>query len=494
MFAKNDIIALNPNYLTLSHKWKLVNACYTGTDAIKSPDKSWAFLPIQANEKIEWEGNPDKPRTQYELRKSMAVFENFFKPIVDDITGVMQKNPPRIRFGVEKDTESAPEVIDLNVYGNRFNDGLKGLKWRLNFNQVLYGRYGMLLDIVTDTDGLKPRFCISEYPAEKILDGELIIDNKTGLSTIKWVLLDESTYSFDRKSKTWGTYLKLRVLGIDSHRLYYQSVLEGDSCYASWSAFDFDNPPEQCTIYPLFKQTPLRFVPFTVCNVNRLGLSEWQDPPYMDVAHIAVANYQVDSWYKIALKKHASPTLAVCNADSEPEKLFLGDAIYLRGIAQNQASVSLLETSGSGLAEMRNAKDSLKESLKYSSIRDLLDGAGANSSGEAIQLRTASGTASIASIDRAGSRAIEEQLVFASMWTGSTQTEAGERIAYDADTSYLGTDFQLPAIVSLLQANQNTQTLSRVNVYSLLEKAMPGVLSSFEDNEIQKATELEGEL
>ncbi len=82
---------------------------------------------------------------------------------------------------------------------------------------------------------------------------------------------------------------------------------------------------------------------------------------------------------------------------------------------------------------MRAAKEELKASLRYSSIRDLLDGAGANSSSDAIRLRTESGTAAIAAADRAGARAIEEQLCFASLWAGASRDETRDRISFEAD-------------------------------------------------------------
>lgn len=494
MFGSNDIFRTNPQYASMLSRWRLVECCYAGADAVKYGPDAERFLPIQRNELKEMQAAADKTRSQYELRKRLATFENFFKPTIDDIVGIMQKNPPKIRFGVENNDESPPEVADIEFFGNLYNDGLKGLKWRLNFNQTLFGRYGLLLDIRTDHEGLRPRFCISEYPAVKILDGELQADIRTGTETIKWVLLDETTLKFDRDSKAWSVFPQLRVLGIDQTLRYYQSVLSGDSCVSEWSNFDFDTPNVVSTIYPTFKQKTLDFVPFTVCNVNRLGITEWQEPPYMDVAQVAVSNYQVDSVYKRALSNHASPTLVVSNAQPTDRDLFLGDVIQLKSSANQKADASILETSGAGLAEMRAAKESLKACLKYSSIRDLLDGAGAGSSGESIQLRTASGTAVIAAIDNAGSRAIEEQLVFAAQWAGATREEAGQRIGYDADTSYLSNDFQLQAVVSLLEKNFATQTLSNQNLYAVLEKTLPGVLSSFEDNEIQKVTDSEGSL
>ena len=484
----------NPHYAGMSEKWDVVATCYVGTDAVKSGPLADGFLPIQNNELMEKTRGKPVGRSQYELRKSMATFENFFRPIVDDITGIMQKNPPKIAFGISEPTESPQEVRDIEFFGNRHNDGLKGLKWRLNAGQVLFGRYGLLLDIRANADGLEPQFCISEYPAQKILDGEMRTDQRTGNDSLRWVLLDESSYQYDEKEKQWEQVTRLRVLGVDGVGRYYQSVLSGDSCHEDWRDFDFASPPEECTVYPLFKQRTLGFIPFTACNTTRLGIAEWQDPPYLDVAHIALAAYQVDSWYKTAIRKHASPTLAICNASSVPDELYLGDMIRVSGSGQNMASVSLLETSASGLAEMRNAKNSLKESLRYSSIRDLLDGAGANSSGEAIQLRTASGTAFIAAVDNAGARAIEEQLVYAAIWAGATQREAGDRISYDADTSYLDNKVQLQAVVAMLQANQATGLLSSENMYNVMSNALPGVLSSYDDNEVQKAVEMEGEL
>ena len=132
----------------------------------------------------------------------------------------------------------------------------------------------------------------------------------------------------------------------------------------------------------------------------------------------------------------------------------------------------------------------MKQALRNTSIRELLDGAGANSSGDALQLRTASGTAMIATIDQTGARAIEEQLIYASMWAGATFEEAGGRISYKADTSYLSSDFQLQSVVSLLSVNAMADggmpLLSKANLYAILEKSLPNTLTSFEDNESQK--------
>ncbi|MDO5580169.1 MAG: hypothetical protein Q4G69_03470 [Planctomycetia bacterium] len=483
---------LNSEYKRIRPFWDTVHDCYLGTAAVKNSSNSLRYLPLSAREKKELEECPDKSTTRYEFRKKYAIYENIFKPVIDDSVGLMQRNPARIAFGARDNTESPEEVRDLDIYGNHYKDGLKGLKARLNFHQTLYGRYGLLLDLVENSMDHRPRFIISEYPAVRILDGEIEKEKPNSENRISWILLDESAPVFDRSKKAWVPQSQFRLLALDARTEYYQIVFSGPDALASWRDFDFKNPKGDL-VYPSFRDKRLPFIPMTVCNVNKLGLDQWQEPPFLDVAHIAIGIYQIDSLYKKALWNFASPTLSVANADKPNQEFYLGDAIWPRTNGDHPVSVSLLETSGAGLAEMRSAKEEMKNALKYSSIRELLDGAGANASSEAIQLRAASGTAGIAAIDQTGGRAIEEQLIFAALWAGASEKEAGERISYCPDTSYLENDYPLQAIVSFIQANSSADRgdvlLSQKNIYSILEKTLPNTLSTFEDNELQKKGE-----
>ncbi|MDD3585635.1 MAG: hypothetical protein PHQ75_00505 [Thermoguttaceae bacterium] len=478
---------MNLHYNRLEPIWDFVRDAYLGTPAVKFGQHSFAYLPPSASEKEELEAKLDN--SEYAFRKKYATFENLFRPAVNDIVGILQKNTAKVAFGIKDNNESPPEVSAIDVYGNAYNDGLIGLKQRLNFNQVLYGRYGLLLDVIADSNGLNPQFKITEYTPQKILDGNI----KTGFngkSCLDWVLLDESTRVFNKVSKQWMTETRYRVLGLDANGDFYHAVLDGSNAVGDWSRFDFNNPNGK-VVYPIFKQKRLDFIPFTVCNVSRLGINEYEDPPFSDVADITMGVYQIDSLYKKALWNFASPTLVVSNAKKPEDKsIKLGNMLWFQSQSGLPVSASLMETNGSGLSELRNAKAEMKQALRNTSIRELLDGAGANSSGDALQLRTASGTAMIATIDQTGARAIEEQLIYASMWAGATFEEAGERISYKADTSYLSSDFQLQSVVSLLSVNAMADggmpLLSKANLYAILEKSLPNTLTSFEDNESQK--------
>ena len=476
----------NPNYETLYPKWQFARDAYEGAEAIKQGPRAFDYLPLTKQETAE--ARTLGHSRHYEIRRASACYENFFRPIVSDIAGFMQKNPPTVRFGAVSESESPPEVRALRWYGNRYNDGLAGLKQRLNFAQVLEGRYGLLLDIVCAGGGSSAQFSITEYPASAILDGETAPFRPDTASSLDWVLLDESARVFDRAQKCWYWKPRYRVLGVDAAGDFYQSLLDTEP-EKRWLDFDLRHPPAELTRRPMYAGRRLSFIPFTVCNVSHLGFDIWEDPPYLDVAHLAVNNYQIDSFYKTALQNHASPTLVVANADRPDPNIALGGVIWPTSRGGLPITASLLETSGRGLAELRAAKEFTKTALRYTSVRDLLEGAGANSSAEAIKLRTSTGTAAVAAIDQTGARAIEEQLISASIWAGASRHEAMDRITYEADTSYVVTELQLQTVSNFIAQNEKHPILSRESLYRLLNKSLPGILPAYEDNQRQLAEE-----
>lgn len=492
-FDYTSMYEMDLYYDHLPKLWKTCLDCYLGTPAIKNINNADRYLPKTKRERDS--EMHSKASHLYPFRLAHTTYENFFQSVINDSVGIMQKNPPRISFGVESEHDIAPEVRDINIYGNKCNDGLKGLKWRLNFNQALFGRYGLLMDVVTEPDGTSPRFVITEYPANQILEGEDGEPLANGHASLKWIRLNETRRKYDSKIKMWRPYLKYRILGLDANGDYYSVTLEGQDALDDWAAFDFLNPgasKHETLVYPSFKGNRLNFIPFTVCNATKIGFDNWQFPPYYDVATLGIGVYQMDSVYKTALWNSASPTLGVLNAKldaGENGEVYLGNIIELQSGGEYPADAKMLETSAAGLQEMRMSKEEMKKTLKYFALRDLLDGAGANSSGDAIELRTISGTSSVAAIDTAGALAIEEQIIYADIWAGDSPKDAADKISFEADTSYLNSELLLQSVITLIQSNTSSvdgnPVLSKENIYKILEKTIPNTLSSYSDNERQ---------
>ena len=81
-------------YYRLKRNWEFVWDCYQGSDAVKRGKNARIYLPMLRREREEYERSGKTRAPHYELRKSSASYENLFKPVVDDIVGIMQKNAP----------------------------------------------------------------------------------------------------------------------------------------------------------------------------------------------------------------------------------------------------------------------------------------------------------------------------------------------------------------------------------------------------------------
>jgi hypothetical protein len=469
----------------LKPQWEYVDDCYKGVIAVKSAQKVETYLP-----KFPVEAKNDAKNPQYKLRSWSADYDNIFKSAIMSMVGVMGKIPAKVEFG-----RADQAVRDLDIWGNEDDDRLIGLKARLNHAQTLFGRYGLWLDVITDSAGLHPQFIIKEYTCYQIIDGDTYIAPADGKKRLRWLKLDESKPVFDLNTKEWGRGCRVRILGLDNQDRYYSAALEGEEAHTLWQTFDIQDPaalvhPNVNVIYPVFKGTSLNFIPFTVCNVDRLGIDKWQEPPFLDMAYSTINAYNADSLYKQAMVNHATPTLVALNTRI-PDNTTLGGVMSIMGADNFKADVKMMETNAGGLAELGRCAKSIKEDAMRRTIFGMLESVGANTSGTAITLRTAAGTATIGAIDRAGARAIEEQLCFAAKWSGMSWEEAGENISYEVDTSYMASQGTIQEFVSLMGANLSTGLpfLSKRNLYGIVQKLYPSTLTDWNTNELQKEEE-----
>ena len=460
----------NPNYLAMQPLWDKSYDCYVGTERIKSVERREFYLPK----------NPSHQRNpkRYDAFVGRAYYENVYKPTLNDIIGIMQKQNPTIAM------EDAPEPVRaLEYWGNEQNDGIRGLKERVNFMQVLFGRCGLLLDIVTDQVGRDPRFQIVEYGPHRILDGEEFRRYPDSRYELKWVLLDETAEVFDRFQKDWKMAEQYRVLGLDENGHYYSTVIPQDR----WNEFNIERPMIDPGDYPTLNGKFCEFVPFTTVNATKLGIANFQMPPFLDLADTCISMFQNSALLEQGLEFTANPTPVITGATTQergkqkpsksPDDLGAGTIL---NIPNPNAKVFHLEVSGSGMALIQNEIKRQKETAAMYGVRALLGSMGANASGAALELRAATGSASIASIDQAGARGVEEQIVFACSWAGMTFDQINDKIQFRSNTQYLSENITVQSLVMLLQQSQNF--LSRQTLYELLESIAPGAIPDYETN------------
>ena len=97
----------NENYEKLLPLWEYAADCYEGAERVKFGPNAAKYLPMSSIEYEELAQNRvPQDRSRYAFRRRIASYENFYRAIVDDLAGMMRRNPAHVRFGAVSDEES----------------------------------------------------------------------------------------------------------------------------------------------------------------------------------------------------------------------------------------------------------------------------------------------------------------------------------------------------------------------------------------------------
>jgi hypothetical protein len=474
------MLFINENYQNLCFQWKMSRDCYDGFTAIKSRSNREIYVKPTAEQRK----NHTNMRRYHDFIEN-AQFENFYKPTINEFVGLMNSRPATMEFG------QAEEILtDINYYGNANQDGLTGLKSRMNKEQCLKGRFGMLLEIVIVNE--VPQFSITEYHAEKILDGNTFKETPDSEEEIEWALLDESGQFFNLYTKRWESETRYRLIALDADGRYYTAVLSEED----WEKFDIKFPSlsqisekfRNTLVYPQYRGQFCGFVPFTVVNASKLGIKNYENVPFLDLAHSTIKFFYLDCLLTQGLRFSSNPTLLIFNGEKKDElPLGAGVALWLNSNNRSNASptAQFLEVSGAGFSAIQQEKTAIKTYADSYSTRAILSDAGANASGIAIATRGESGSASISEIDRTGAKGIEEQLVFACRWAGIDEEIIKNEIKYEVDTKYISDQLSTSDIVVLLGAMEKG-VLTEMEVRQFIMSKSPKNIEFLDNDEFEK--------
>lgn len=463
---------MDARYRQFESLWDFSQDCFDGEQALKTGGRITQYLPPTEQQRR----HPDR----YAEYVSHAIYENNYKPAIMAAVGLMQARAPSIQLESKRGERNivAPDEIRAMIEnGNLYDDGFSGLKIRLNTGQMLHGRYGMLLDVYTDENGESPRFCVTEYPAPSILDGGLFRRTPDAQPELKWALLAEDARVFDRDAKTWKTVRGYRVVGLDEEGFYYQASIAREQ----WKSFDLDRPSHPELRYPTFRGQRFRLVPLTVVNTNRLGVTTWTEPPLLDLARLGIHSMRVHADLRSGQRHCANPTLVVTGEKRRSLLLGAGNALFF---PNKDAGAEYLQPNGAGFDSMLDTISDLRAQQDRFSVLTVLDGAGANASGKAMEVRMGVGTADIAIIDKTSAKGLEEQLVWACWWAGMTREQTDAAIGYEVSTDYLNSEFTIQTVLALAGANREDPIFSKKVLY-ILTRWLVGaeLIPEWEENE-----------
>lgn len=480
-------MALNnehPFFEEFKEDWVTMRDLYRGERVIKRRGEH--YLPATSGMRLDGLGfeNNKKPKpgqAAYNAYKTRAYFSDFVKEGIEALVGMMHQKPATF----ELPDAMNPLVEKCTLQG----DGLQDLLRRINTEQLITGRIGLLADLPvtppTTASGAAAAPVlpyIAWYIAESIINWDQA-DEAEGYRALNLVVLNET--GFIRQSDfTWKELLKYRVLMLnmgtnineEGANTTIQDVPVGhymmgtftDTQGANNIAF---NPSDMKA--PMLRGVTLDEIPFIFINTKDI-VALPDDPPLLGLGKLALAIYRADADYRQTIFMSGQDTLVVVGgvrsasadgtATDEPLRTGAGARIDV-DVGGDAKYIGITAT---GIAEMRQSleNDKLEAGSKAGRLTQASQGK-PDESGEALKTRQSAQTASLNQIAMAGAKGLENLLKQIGKWMGLADAVI-EKIKVTPNLEFA--DFALVAqdIVQLMTAKSMGAPLSKESIHGIL--------------------------
>lgn len=455
--------ATHPLYTAKSPDWTMMRDFYKGERAVK--DKGTTYLPATKGMQIDGMGTaggkPKLGQEVYDAYRLRAVFPDYVKEAVEAYVGLLHQKDATI--------ELPPELEDMREKATLHGESLQMLIRRINEEQLVTGRVGLLLDLPVDPDPTNPMPYIALYIAEAVRnwdDGEI----GEGQTSLEFVVLDES--GLRRKPDfTWEPLAKYRVLmkvqGRDDQGnpvgepVYQCGVFENDGTGAPvFVASDMKAP--------MLRGSTLDEIPFVFVNSKDI-VSGPDEPPLMGLARLCRAIYCGEADFRQNLFMQGQDTLVISGERKKNPEEADGEGALRTGAG----SVIELETGGTaeyigvtanGLAEQRQALESDRNRAETRSGQLISAKENGVESGAAMKTRVAAQTATLNQIAKTSAAAVEMILKQAAKWRGADP----KKVKVVPNLEFSDYDMTGENLVKLMTARTMGAPLSKRSVHDLM--------------------------
>jgi hypothetical protein len=457
----------HPLYGQFLEDWQMMRDTYRGEKVIK--DKGRTYLPPTSG-MIQDGMEPNAPGwNAYQAYKQRAVFHDFVSDAVEAMIGMMHHKSPVIEL--PKALEPMRDKATVN------GESLEHCLRRINEQQLVTGRLGLLLDFPNTPTTAEPTPYIAMYNAESIINWDDGARDQLVLPRLNLVVLNESEYERQANFE-WVFVEKYRVLMLGDPN---DNESVGENAVYQAGVFREANSTFQPTdlITPQIRGNALNDVPFVFINTKDL-VSSPDDPPLLGLARLALAIYRGEADYRQNLFMQGQDTLVVIGAQDEDFRVGAGATITL----QQGGDAKYIGVGSDGLSEQREALDSDKKQAANKAGQLIDTDSKAKESGEALSIRVAAQTATLNQIARSSAAGLERILRHAATWVGANPDEVSVQPNLDfVDESMTGKD-----LVDLMTAKTMGAPLSLKTVHGLAKNR--GLTEmEFEDEQ----SEIEGE-
>jgi hypothetical protein len=397
---------VHPDYSRFADGWRTLRDFYAGEAVVKAA--GFRYLPatagmildgITATTQLGWQN--------YCAYRDRAVVPDYVREGVEILVGLLHQKDATIELPEQMEYMRAQATSD--------GEPLAALHRRINVEQLCIGRLGLLTDLPTNPDPLKPEPYIALYAGEAIKNWDCGSTTE-GVNSIDMVVLNESG-SVRMNTFEWKDVEKYRVLMLveeDGKVIYKQGLFSDET------SLTFDLEQMQA---PTLRGKVLDHIPFTFINTKDL-LPRPDEPPLAGLASVCKTIYQGEADYRQNLFMQGQDTLVVIGGirnatgiPGEPEALRVGAGTRID--CDTGGDAKYIGVTNQGLSEQRTA---LENDRKRAQIKagELVQSAGSQQeSGVALSTRFTAQTATLNHIALSGAAGLELALKNIAMWIGA---------------------------------------------------------------------------
>lgn len=419
-----SIESKHPEFLEAADDYRVMRDTFAGQRRIK--EGTFAYLPATGGQLADGAArntSSDGWRA-YNSYLVRALFPDFVDQAVQVMVGIMHQEPARIEL---------PAALEpMRESATRKGESLLMLLRRINEQQLVFGRFGLLADFPQESFTAQQREIphLVEYPAETIINWDDERFTEFGVNTLNFLVLNETVQVrgaggadlFD-----WMEERRFRVVFLEamnpeaeasrSNPLVYKTFVENDDVRSD-------------TVIPLFQGSPLGEIPFVFIGANDLNPTP-DERPLLGLANLALAVYRGDADYRQTLHILGQDTLVIIGEETEPEggrkdeskPTRVGAGAVIRIAAGEGSGADFIGIDSNGAPEQRTSLENDKTEARSMGAR-LLEPRGSQAeSGEALKIRVAASTSTLQTIALTGAAGLQEILRKVAEWVGANPDE-----------------------------------------------------------------------
>lgn len=458
-----SIASVHPEYSERKDDWKVMRDTYKGEAVVK--DARETYLPATKSMKLDGMKRGELGLDAYEAYLLRAVFPEYTKEAVEAYVGLLHQKPATIEL---------PESMEfLRDKATVNGESLIALLRRINEEQLVTGRLGLLLDLPRTPTLASPLPYIAMYAAESVRNWDAA-ELEQGESVLNLVVLDESgskrTGAFD-----WTAITRFRVLQLGT---LAENEEPGKSRYLN-GVFEVDGVNGE-PVYvesdmkePILRGVTLEQIPFVFVN-SKDNVPSPDVSPLISLARLCLAIYRGEADYRqnlfmqgqdtfvtIGDMKKSSSDLNALSSEGEGDALRTGAGSHVALDAGGDAKY--VGVNSTGLSEQREA---LKNDRQRAETRSgqLIQASGDAESGEALKTRVAAQTATLNQIAISGAAGLERMLKICAEWMGADPT----KVKVQPNLEFADFEMTGKNLIDLMTARSMGAPLAKRSIHALM--------------------------